>query len=558
WLIPDNVQEEPFRVAARTSPTDLGLLLNARQVACELGYLTVPEFAELTAHTLATIERLPKYRGHLFNWYDTRSLAPLAPRFISSADNGNLVAALWSLQQECLQRLRQPLLPASLLQGFLDHLSVLDQHGTSLRASARRAEKHSNPADWLPYMRNLVDALPRDLDPSLGDNHRDPDLRWFSEQARERQESMARTVLVYCPWLMPEFSALFDNPALHLNGGEDTPLERLPAFIDAVSARLAAALTTAPADQQPEYRSLQALLGEARQNSLRLIRDLQQTAALAGQLANDMDFRLLFNRWRKLLSVGFDVDSQQLHPACYDLLASEARLAVFVAVAKEDIPQETWFLLGRTHTMDDGRPVLLSWTGTTFEYLMPSLWMRTYPNTLLERSQAGAVRSQQAYAVRKRIPWGISESAYASRDDAGHYQYRAFGVPPLALHKDETDALVISPYSTLLALPVDTGASMRNLRRITKEGWLGMYGFYEAADYTALRSSRRHPCELVRCWMAHHQGMSMLAIANLLHDNVVQRWFHDNPRVQATELLLQEKPVARVRKQDLQRGSAAA
>jgi hypothetical protein len=189
---------------------------------------------------------------------------------------------------------------------------------------------------------------------------------------------------------------------------------------------------------------------------------------------------------------------------------------------------------------------------------MPSLWMRTYPNTLLERSQAAAVRSQQAYAVRQRIPWGISESAYASRDDAGHYQYRAFGVPPLALHKDEMDALVISPYSTLLALPVDTGASMRNLRRITKEGWLGKYGFYEAADYTAPRSSRRHPCELVRCWMAHHQGMSMLAIANLLHDNVVQRRFHNNPRVQATELLLQEKPVARVRKQDLRRGSAAA
>jgi cyclic beta-1,2-glucan glucanotransferase len=558
WLIPDNVQEEPFRVAARTSPTDLGLLLNARQVACELGYLTVPEFAELTAQTLATIERLPKYHGHLFNWYDTRSLAPLAPRFISSADSGNLVAALWSLQQECLQKLRRPLLPASLLQGFLDHLSVLDQHGTRLRAPARRAEKQSNPTDWLQYMRDLADTLLRDL-ASPEDNERDRDLGWFSEQACERQGSIARTVLLYCPWLMPEFSALFERLALHLKpGGEEGPLEQLPAFIDAVSARLAAALTTAPVDQQPGYWSLQLLLGEARQNSVRLIRDLQQTAALAGQLANDMDFRLLFNRRRKLLSVGFDVDSQQLHPACYDLLASEARLAVFVAIAKEHIPQESWFLLGRAHALDDGRPVLLSWTGTTFEYLMPSLWMRTYPNTLLERSQAEAIRSQQAYAARKRIPWGISESAYASRDDVGHYQYRAFGVPSLALHKDEIDALVISPYSSLLALPVDTGASMSNLRRVTKEGWMGMYGFYEAADYTALRSSRHHPCELVRCWMAHHQGMSMLGIANLLHDNVVQRRFHNNPRVQATELLLQEKPVARVRKLHLQPRSAAA
>jgi hypothetical protein len=169
------------------------------------------------------------------------------------------------------------------------------------------------------------------------------------------------------------------------------------------------------------------------------------------------------------------------------------------------------------------------------------------------------VRSQQAHAARKHTPWGISESAHANRDDVGHYQYRAFGVPALALHKDETEALVISPYSTLLALAVDTEGSMRNLRRITKEGWLGMYGFYEAADYTAvLRSSRRHPCELVRCWMAHHQGMSMLAVANLLHNNLVQHWFHNNAQVQATELLLQEKPVARMRKQDLQRGLAAA
>ena len=298
-------------------------------------------------------------------------------------------------------------------------------------------------------------------------------------------------------------------------------------------------------DQQAVYRSLQALVGQARQNTALLIQELRRIAACAGQLANDMDFRFLFNHGRKLLSVGFDVDSQQLYSACYDLLASEARMALFVTIAKEEVPQEAWFLMGRPHALDGDRPVLLSWTGTMFEYLMPALWMRTYPNTLLERSRAEAVRSQQAYAARKRIPWGISESAYAKRDEAGNYQYRAFGLPPLALHKDETDALVISPYSTLLALPVDTGASVRNLRRISKEGWMGSYGFYEAADYTAApRSSRRHSYELVRCWMAHHQGMSLLAIANLFHDSVLQRWFHNNPRVQATELLLQEKPAA--------------
>src|SRR5581483_8395265 len=189
---------------------------------------------------------------------------------------------------------------------------------------------------------------------------------------------------------------------------------------------------------------------------------------------------------------------QQLRSACYDLLASEARLAVFVAIAKENISQEAWFLLGRTHGLNDGRPVLLSWTGTMFEYLMPTLWMRTHPETLLARAHVEAVRSQQAYA-------------------AGNYQYSAFGVPPLALRETDMDSPVVSPYSTLLALPVDAVAALRNLRRMAKEGWLEGYGFCDAADYTLAPHSPRHRrYELVRCWMAHHQGMSMLAIANLL------------------------------------------
>src|ERR1700747_2727173 len=153
-----------------------------------------------------------------------------------------------------------------------------------------------------------------------------------------------------------------------------------------------------------------------------------------------MDFEFLLNRRRKLMSGGFNVELQQLHPACYDLLASESRTAVFVAIAKEDIPQESWFRMGRPHTLDDGRPVLLSWTGTMFEYLMPSLWMRSHPNTLLERSQSAAVKSQQAYANDLAVPWGISESAYSEMNETNHYHYHAFGIPHLALHKPDFPA----------------------------------------------------------------------------------------------------------------------
>jgi cyclic beta-1,2-glucan synthetase len=297
----------------------------------------------------------------------------------------------------------------------------------------------------------------------------------------------------------------------------------------------------------------------ARANVLRLITDLEIIAADSGKLADEMDFEFLLNKQRKLMSVGFDAEINRVHAACYDLLGTESRTAVFCAIAKEDVPQESWFLLGRAHTLDRGRPVLLSWTGTLFEYLMPSLWMRSYSNTLLERSRAAAVRSQQAYAASKGVPWGISESAYSKLDEAGNYQYYAFGLPHLALRKREINGLVISPYSTFLALDVDPTEALRNLHAMDNMGWFGSYGFYESADFTAPRRRFwKERYQLVRCWMAHHQGMSLLALANFLNGGVVQKWFHAERRVQATELLLHEKPVAHVRRKDIPRKITAA
>ena len=294
-------------------------------------------------------------------------------------------------------------------------------------------------------------------------------------------------------------------------------LDRVPNFIDNLAVRLRFGLrsTGGAGEQLALYQRLETLLPEARANAVRLIEDLQTIATNAGKFADEMDFRFLLNR-RKLLSVGFEVKTQQVHPACYDLLATESRIAVFIAIAKDDIRQESWFLLGRAHTVDQGRPVLLSWTGTMFEYLMPLVWMRTYPNTLLERSASGAVRSQQAYAASRHIPWGISESAYFRTDEAGNYQYYAFGVPSLALHKAELNALVISPYSTFLALHVDpTADALRNLRRMSAtDGWVRTAFTNRRTSAPLGHRSWHHRYELVRCWMAHHQGMSLLSMAN--------------------------------------------
>jgi cyclic beta-1,2-glucan synthetase len=546
WLIPDNVQEEPAVIAARISPTNLGFLLNARQVACEFGYLTVPELAHQSLRTLATVSKLQRYRGHLLNWYDTRSLAPLLPATVSTVDNGNLMASLWTLQQGCLELLSRPVLEPSVSEGFLDHLRILVDLGVFPRRRFAAFQREMKKEDRLQHLLTLPEANLKDLHQKAAKSKHSKDALWFSEQVHSRLKTTRRTVSSYAPWLLPEFAALRSNSEIWNSTITIPALAQMPEFIDILAARLRADIESNSAEElNPLYLGLEALLPEARSNVTRLIQDIQTVAATAGKFANEMDFGFLLDQRRKLLSVGFDVESQQVNAACYDLLATESRIAVFTAIAKEDIRQETWFLLGRAHTIDQGRPVLLSWTGTMFEYLMPMLWMRTFPNTLLTRSAVAAVRSQQAYALNKHVPWGISESAHFRMDEAGNYQYYAFGIPQLALRKHEVNSLVISPYSTFLALHVDAAASLQNLHNMADKGWMGSYGFYEAVDFTAStnRSWRRRG-EIVRCWMAHHQGMSLLSIANLLHDNVVQRWFHGDPRVQATELLLHEKPVA--------------
>jgi cyclic beta-1,2-glucan synthetase len=559
WLIPDNVQETPPAVAARVSPTNLGLLLNSRQAACEFGYLTVPEFVRETRRTLETLSSLKKYRGHLLNWYDTRTLEPLAPRFVSSVDSGNLLASLWTLQQGVLDRLHRPVLQPSLAEGCLDYLRALSAERVFPRKALSACEHQNGTDRWLESILELPDEVLQKAGEIVSKSKRAASMQWLVQEAVARVQNVRSLVNDYAAWLAPEFASLRNDPALNLKLMDSVPLERLPQVLDALMVRVNDRVSTAALENEVVYEHFREGLLRARENAATLAADLRALAADAGKLANEMDFKLLFNKHRKMLSVGFDVETNALFDACYDLLATESRTAIFMAIAKEDIPQESWFLLGRAHTLDKGRSVLLSWTGTMFEYLMPALWMRSFPNTLLERSCVAAVRSQQAYGARKGVPWGISESAYSKLDDAGNYQYYAFGLPALALRKPEINRLVISPYSSFLALNVDPVEALRNLQRISSLGWAGDYGFYESADFTADgKKFWRGRCQLARCWMAHHQGMSLLALANFLHENIVQRWFHAERRVLATELLLHEKPVAHVRRKDIPRRLAAA
>jgi len=544
WLIPDNVQDDPRKVAASISPTNVGLLLNARQVAAEFGYLTVPEMIELSQKTLATLDGLKKYRGHLMNWYDTHTLEPKPPFFISSVDSGNMVASLWTLQQGCLDRLHRPLLSKALAQGLVDHLRVL----VNLRAIRKRTlsefETRVQKNGWLKSILEFPDDALAEQNLRI-ETDLSPDVAWFHSQILARIQSVRETAQAYTPWVLPEFAEL-RNKLVAPKSLDEVTLERLPDLIAEFELNLDETLQAARNGNRSLAERFMLSLAEARKNAAALVGGLRQVARQAQDMAEAMDFTFLLDKQRLLMSVGFDAQSKELQPYFYDLLATEPRTAVFVAIAKEDIPQEAWFRLDRPFTTDHGRPVLLSWTGTMFEYLMPSIWMRSYRNTLLDRACLAAVRSQQEYATLKGIPWGISESACARRNEAGDYHYEAFGVPSLALKKNESDPLIVSPYSTFLALSVDRKNALSNLQRMDALGWFGSYGFYEAADFTVRRRRFRGPrWELVRSWMVHHQGMSLLSLANFLCDDIVQKWFHSHMRVKASELLLQEKSVSR-------------
>lgn len=513
WLIPDNVEENGMHQVRKLSPTNLGMLLNARQAACELGFLTLPEFAQATLGTLSTYQRIEKYRGHIYNWYEIETLQAIPPFTISTVDSGNLAASFYTLHGGAVEMLSQPILaPRDFAIFDLDE----DRRSTSTHSSGGLG----------PLVDRLFDEVPAG-NQKHGRRGSDPLL---IKDQEERRLALQNLIESYLPWMLPEYVPLrrLGIPAL-----DEIPcLQNAEEHLKKLVASLEISSEDAPLASTVE--SLRNRLRFAGERWKKLGRDMQQVVDLAECCAEQMDFSFLFVESRQLLSIGYDGRKHELHSACYDLLASEARIATFLAVAKGDIPQRAWFQLDRSHVLVNGRAALLSWTGTMFEYMMPALWMRTFPDTLLTNSLESVARIQRDH-VRK-MPWGISESGFARTDPQGRYGYQAWGIPRLALKYGAEDGPVISPYSTFLVIPLLRNEALANLKKMANLGWTGQYGFYESADY-----SEGGKPQLVRSWMAHHQGMSLLAITNLLCKGVVQTWFHSNPRVRAAELMLHEK-----------------
>jgi cyclic beta-1,2-glucan synthetase len=509
WLIPDNVEEKDRHQVRKLSPTNLGMLLNARQAARELGFLTLPEFAEATLGTLTTYQRIEKHRGHIFNWYEIETLQPIAPFTISTVDSGNLAASFYTLHGGALEMLTRPILEA----GDFSIFDLEEPHASNTRHATSRLEA---------LVTRLFEETSADEPAQDG-----PSLK---TDLQGRRKALRGLIEFYLPWLLPEYAPL---RRLRI-----PPLDEIPSLQNAEQhlQRLSESLTLSSEDAalSASVESLRDQLRFAGERWKQLDRDIRQIVDLAESFAEEMDFSFLFVESRQLLSIGYDGKQHELHSACYDLLASEARIATFLAVAKGDIPQRAWFQLDRSHVLVKGNAALLSWTGTMFEYMMPALWMRSFPQTLLTNSLEAVARIQRKHV--RGIPWGISESGFAKTDPKGRYGYQAWGIPKLSLKYGAEDGPVISPYSTFLALPFLRNEALANLKTMARLGWVGRYGFYEAADY----SEGGNP-QLVRSWMAHHQGMSLLAVTNLLRKGIIQEWFHSNPRVRAAELMLHEK-----------------
>lgn len=540
WLIPDNVEEKDLYEVRKLSPTNLGMLFNARQAAVELGYLTAPEFVQATLATFATYDKLEKQRGHIYNWYDIETLKPIAPKIVSAVDSGNLMASLYALHGGALDLLKRPLLEKRL---FITLHHLLEPAATA-RPSGEGVAGIRALVEWL-FAQAPKAATTQGG--SASDERR-------ARDAEERRRAAVEFITDYAPWLLPRYAALHEVPTFRDPAHTEMPTLQHAA----IYARLVEERTVALLAAVNESTDVYALAQEFRARLTEAIARLDQLAADVCKIvdaaelhANAMDYSFLLVPSRQLLSIGYDGATGELYSACYDLLASEARIAFFLAVAKGDIPQQSWFRLDRSHVLVNGRASLLSWTGTMFEFLMPALWMQAFPNTLVSRSIESAVAIQREHV--RGIPWGISESGYSKMDENGRYGYQAWGIPALALKYGAEDGPVISPYSTFLTLPFARKEAISNLRRMDGMEWSGVYGLYEAADYMG---GGKSPA-LVRSWMAHHQGMSLLALTNLLSNNAFQHWFHANPRVRAAELLLHERPLAKETLKALEKQGAA-
>ncbi len=565
WLPPDNYQvAHQDRLAMRTSPTNIGLYMASTMGAYDCGYLTLDQVLRRLAGTMTTIGRLERYQGHLLNWYDIQTLTPLEPRYVSTVDSGNLLGALWALRQGLDELVHDPLIDGKAFAGMVDTGEILKQLVTREGMSdfshqtldTLLAEWHAPPSSLVELL-HRVDRMTLDVEPLVTSATTTPWAKELADQATAWKTTAERYLawtLILAEKTVAELAPLGEFAISAINHD----LSRAPSLTRLAQGKIDSILLLQNIRQNsPEtcptltfwldrlieaFATAQWLAGETLASAEQLMTNISA-------LTSGTNMRFLYDAKRKLFAIGYNVSTSRLDGSSYDLLASESRLGSFVAIARGDVPLEHWFTLSRPYGaagVAGRKRVLLSWTGTMFEYLMPLLFQHSYPNSLLDKAAANAVAIQIAYGRTHGVPWGISESAFADLDLDKTYQYKAFGVPALALKRGMEEHPVVAPYASLLALGLAPDAVVRNLKRLNNLNLLGDYGYFEAMDFSRqpqrdFSSKTFKQGIIIEAYMAHHQGMAFLALTNLLHNNPFPRRFHSDPRVRAFAALLQER-----------------
>ncbi len=529
YLPPDNYQEYPFKgVALRTSPTNIGLYFVSMLAARDFGYITTAQLAEGAVKTLNTVERMESWKGHLYNWYDIKTLEVLRPQYISTVDSGNFVSYLLLLRQGLEEYLNKPLIDNSIIHGLADTFLMYSLEGEY--------------QDLMSAINiNLDEAYPVDLLKSINEIKKN---KGKIEKVTKHIENINKDINSYY---------ISKTDFAMLNAIADDGYKKIREYLDLLKKN--PSLNKLYSVYQnifvflEENELLKELITEETKENLNkvinnvstLIKLIESSISKVNTIISNMEFNHLYDEKRNLFSIGFDVDKEKITNSFYDLLASEARIASYWGIVKGQVPLRHWYKLGRSLTKIDGSRALVSWTGTMFEYFMPALILKNYRGTLLSETYNAVIEAQKGFGIRQNIPWGVSESGFFSFDFNLNYQYKAFGISDLGLKRGLIEDIVISPYSTLLVLKEDPHSSIRNIKKMIELGMEGPYGLYESLDFTPKRVRKDKKREIVRSFMSHHLGMSILAFANFFYKDIMVERFHSHPLIMAGEFLIQER-----------------
>ena len=546
WLGPDNYQEDPPNgVAHRTSPTNMGMTLTSNLVAHDLGYIGIIDLTSKIEKIITSMEDLATYKGHFYNWYDTRTKAPLYPRYVSTVDSGNLVGYLWLVAQSLEEYLGSPILNSMQAMGLQDTIRLASEEieiTTEIKELYHRIiiDLNNDKIDFKTWKTTLVELAVLQVEvEKIGT---EKELYWNKKLIGDVSRFL-KEINEFFPWVDYAYEEKFD---LEISNSlksilEDTTLNAIPQKITNILIMLKSKI-----NGDESLIKLRILLQNTKEKIKMIIINIESLKERVNSMAEATDFKMLYDKERELFKIGYDIENDNLGKSYYDLLASESRQASFVAIAKGDVPKKHWFKLGRSMTLMGKSKGLVSWSGTMFEYMMPLLIMKNYPGTMLDETYKAVILAQKKYCNERGVPFGISESAFYNFDINSNYQYKAFGVAGVGLKSGLEDELVIAPYATVMALQTDFRGAYDNLEKLTEQGLEGIYGYYEAVDYTKNRISKDDPRAIIKCFMIHHEGMSLMALDNVLLNNILQKRFHALPKVKATELLLQEKISKRV------------